>query len=385
MMAESRFQRFMGDKASPMLASIVLLLTLMACAAKDAPASKALPPEVSVLNANKGYIDTHNHLFGRFGPRSGSPVLDYEGAAQVALAKMNALGIEKMLIMPPPFPPNHPNKYDMDDFLDVVKKHTDRFGFLGGGGTLNPMIQQVVYDGTTSPEVGQIFEEKALEILSGGALGFGEMTAEHFSMNPRHPYETAPPDHPLFLLLADIAARHDVPIDIHMEAVPEEMALPNNERLRSPRNPKRLRPNIAAFERLLAHNREAKIIWAHAGWCNTGRRTPALMGDLLARHANLYMSIKIGRDSVHENRPLNRYWEIKPEWLNLCIRYPDRFLIGSDHFYLSPRIPRRMPRHAEASKVFLSQLPPEIASKVGYENAISIFKLKKIIQPFYGK
>lgn len=377
MMARSSPQRFMVDKASTLLVPIVLFATLLACEPRHPPESKALTPEVSVSNLNKGYIDTHNHLFGRFHPRSGSPVLDYEGAAQVALTKMNALGIARMLIMPPPFPPGHPNTYDMDDLLQVVRKHAERFGFLGGGGTLNPMIQQTAQDGSTSRELRGRFEKKALEILSKGAVGFGEMTAEHFSMNPRHPYESAPPDHPLFLLLADMAARYDVPVDIHMEAVPREMPLPQIERLSSPRNPDVLRPNIAAFERLLAYNREAKIIWAHAGWCNTGRRTTALMDELLGRHPNLYMSIKMGRDSFPENRPLNRDREIKPEWLNLLRRYPDRFLMGSDHFYVSPRIPRRMPRHAEASKVLLSQVPPEIAGKLGYKNAIRIFKLKK--------
>ena len=53
-----------------------------------------------------------------------------------------------------------------------------------------------------------------------GAAGFGEMAAEHFSGGT--PYQFAPPDHPLFLLLADIAARHDVPIDQHMNAVPRD-------------------------------------------------------------------------------------------------------------------------------------------------------------------
>lgn len=376
-MAGSSYERFMAIKASGIFALTVLLSTLLACAPTDAPKSKPRTPDAQALGVTTGYIDTHNHLLGRFGSRSGLQILDYEGAAQVALAKMNELGIERMLIMPPPFPPNHPNKYEMDDFVEVVRKYADRFGFLGGGGTLNPMIQQAVSDGNTGPEVRKRFEKKALEILSKGALGFGEMTAEHLSMNPKHPYESAPPDHPLFLLLADIAARNDVLIDIHMEAVPEEMPLPPIERLSSPRNPKQLRSNIAPFERLLAHNRKAEIVWAHAGWCNTGRRTPALMDELLERHPNLYMSIKIGRDSFSQNRPLNRYGKVKPEWLNLVLKYPDRFLIGSDHFYLSPRIPKRMPRHAEASKVFLSQLPPEIARKVGYENAVSIFKLKQ--------
>jgi len=81
-----------------------------------------------------------------------------------------------------------------------------------------------------------------------GAAGFGEMAAEHFSGGT--PYQFAPPDHPLFLLLADIAARHDVPIDQHMNAVPRAMALPLD--LSSPFNHSQLHENTSAFERLLA-------------------------------------------------------------------------------------------------------------------------------------
>ncbi len=31
-----------------------------------------------------------------------------------------------------------------------------------------------------------------------------------------------PPDHPLFLVLAEVAAKYGIPIDLHMEAVPEK-------------------------------------------------------------------------------------------------------------------------------------------------------------------
>ena len=40
----------------------------------------------------------------------------------------------------------------------------------------------------------------------------------------RRRISTLPPDHPLYLLLADIAAQHGVPIDLHMEAVPADDA-----------------------------------------------------------------------------------------------------------------------------------------------------------------
>jgi predicted TIM-barrel fold metal-dependent hydrolase len=346
----------------------IFLIAVLACTvvAAQGPGLRAGAPSI---------IDTHNHLFGRFPAGPGPVVVDYDGAAQVALETMDKLGIKTLIVMPPPFAPSHPHPYDAEDLLDVVRSRPDRFAFLAGGGSLNPMLHQAARDGKAGPDVRRLFEQKALEILSKGALGFGEMTAEHFSLGgPTHPYESVPPDHPLFLLLADIAARHDVPIDIHMEAVPEEMPLP--QRLSSPPNPRILRPNTAAFERLLAHNRNAKIIWAHAGWDNTGRRTAKLSAELLGRHSNLYMSLKVGRDSGPENRPVERERGIRPEWLDLIRAFPDRFLIGSDQFYLSPRAPQRFPRHPEATTGILTGLPPDLARKVAYENARRLFKLR---------
>ncbi len=359
---------------------LLFLLTLSGCASRAALGPGEAPPQPE--KELFPYFDTHTHLLAHYGSREGPPQVDFYGAAQVALAEMDRLGIKKTLVMPPPFPPDHPHRHDVEDFIDTLRKYPDRFGFLGGGGSLNPMIQEALHDGETSPELRRRFEKKALEILSEGALGFGELTAEHFSFHQGHPYEAAPPDHPLFLLLADIAAREGVPIDIHMEAVPREMPPP--KRLSSPPNPKMLRPNIAAFERLLAHNRKAKIIWAHVGWDNTGERTPALCGELLAKHPNLYMSIKIRRRGGRpETRPISKEGKIKPEWLSLIRAFPDRFLIGSDQFYFSPRVPEGSPlgaaersNAAKGGEVFLSLLPPELARKVGYENPARVFGLE---------
>jgi hypothetical protein len=299
-------------------------------------ATKATGPENIETKPGVQFIDTHNHLVGKYPTQSGMQQIYFEGAAGVALTAMKRLGIRKMFIMPPPFSTDHPDRYTFDDLIGTVKKYPDRFAFLGGGGTLNVMIQEAVQKQTSIDRLKSRFEKKAMEILSKGAIGFGELTAEHLSLGINHPYESAPPDHPLFLLLSDIAARHGVPIDIHMEAVPEDMPLPKIRRLDTPHNPPTLRRNIPAFERLLAYNRNTKIIWAHAGWCNTGRRTPALCAELLEKHSNLYMSFKIGRDSMQETRPLTEDLRIKSEWLNLIRTYPDRFLIGSDHYLCAP-------------------------------------------------
>jgi hypothetical protein len=367
-------------RIAPAICSVLILLGCVTTGPENIEKKHAIGLQGHTSKGGTPFIDVHNHLIGRYVSRPGIHETDYEGAARVALDEMNRLGIKKMLVMPPPFPPDHPNRYTFEDLIGIVKKYPDRFAFLGGGGTLNVMIQQAVREGTTSERLKNRFEKTAIEILSKGAIGFGELTSEHLSLNFNHPYESAPPDHPLFLLLSDIAGRHGVPIDIHMEAVPEDMPLPKLRRLESPHNPRVLHVNIPAFERLLAHNRNTEIIWAHVGWCNTGRRTAALCGELLERHPNLSMSFKISQDSMRETRPLTEDLRMKPEWLDLIGSYPERFLIGSDRFYVTPRANIQIgppKREGEGPERLLALLPVELARKVGYENAMRFFKFEK--------
>ena len=320
------------------------------------------------------YIDTHNHLTGGQNWNQ-----DFFGAAYKALAEMDELGIRKIFIMPPPFSPGRRGLFDLEDLLPLVRKYPDRLAALGGGGSLNVMIHQAWKSDSISPELTARFEEMADEIISKGAIGFGEFAVEHFSFNYDHPYESAPADHPLFLLLADLAAKHNVPVDIHMEAIPKDMPLPDRRILtRSGNNPKTLRENLSAFERLLAHNPRAKIIWAHVGWCNTGFRTPALCRELFKKHPNLYMSFKLSSESVPETRPISEDKKtIKPEWLQLIKDYPDRFIIGTDQFYVPPGARPIGPQKTEATKNLMTLLPPDLARRIGLENPTRIFNLKE--------
>jgi hypothetical protein len=164
------------------------------------------------------------------------------------------------------------------------------------------------------------FEKKANKILRKGAVGFGELTAHHYSLMPGHPYESVPADHPLFLLLADITAHHGVAIDLHFDIVVEDVAhLP--PRLASQANSPRLAANIAGFERLLAHNRKAKIVWAHAGSDMLGHWTTDLGRKMLQEHPNLFMSIRMG-GGMPRNRVLDGRGEVRPQWLALFRDFP---------------------------------------------------------------
>jgi len=322
------------------------------------PQSSSVPHKpVAALSP---YIDVHTHL----------DETDVAGSMQSAIDSMPAADLSRIVFMPSPFTLADANRFDVERLAPAAKQFSGKIALLGGGGTLNPMIIEAARTGDAGSELQKKFRERAEAILAAGAVGFGEMAAEHFPSST--PYETAPPDHPLFLLLADIAAQHDVPISIHMEAVPQDMDLPAP--LKSPPNPPRLHANIAAFERLLGHNPRAEIVWAHLGWDTTGYRTPELTRRLLEAHPNLFMEIKLDPLDPGKNSPLTNgaSGRIKPEWLKLFTDFQDRFVIGSDQHYPQGSGRQRW----QAVVLFFNQLPAAVRQKIGTENAIRIYRLK---------
>jgi hypothetical protein len=321
---------------------------------------------VSAESASPYIIDVHAHLL------SGSKSSDRQPAADSAIELMDKFNVVTTLIMPPPQTVNQGHDETVDSYQNLSSGGQRKFYYLGGGGSLNVMIQQAVSDGRVSDQMRQRFRRHALHMLDQGAIGFGEMTSEHVSRRGGHPYISAPPDHPLYLLLADIAAEKDVPIDLHMEAVPEPLARPEGL---SSANPDTLPANIANLERLLVHNRKTQIIWSHAGWDNSGERTVDLSRRLLAAHDNLHMSLKIAGGTSKDTRPVKNGKNLKGSWKKLIEDFPDRFMIGSDMKYRGGG--RTRGGGLKTYRAILKQLPPETAKMVAHENAERLFKLKR--------
>lgn len=314
--------------------------------------------------ARTPFVEAHAHF----------DAADPEAAVRAALAALPRENAVMVLFQIPPDTFDHPGHHDVEAVLAAAKQAGGRIGLLGGGGTLNAMILQSAASGDAGPAVQHRFKQRAEQLLRDGVIGFGELTAEHYAGGT--PYQSAPPDHPLYLLLADIAAAHGVPIDLHMEAVPEDMALPAGRK--SPPDPPRLRANIAAFERLLAHNPRARIIWAHAGADGTGRRTPELCRRLLRAHPNLMMEIKADPQARGLNYPLAD-GVLRPEWRALFTEFPDRFVVGSDQHYPEPAEPAEPARGDAAPQRWqevmrvLDQLPDDVRRKIATENAARIY------------
>ena len=328
------------------------------------PPSPALPFE---------YVDVHVH-----------PIPDRNGVASLieALRVASDARIGKMVLMPPPQSANMRLNWDYESFLPALRQNPGRFAFLGGGGSLNQMVLEAAAAERVDDGLRARFEKRARDILADGASGFGELSAHHLSFMPGHPYEVAPADHPLFLLLADIAAEAEAVIDFHFDVVVTD--LPRPSRL-GPPNPETLAANLAGFERLLAHNRKARIIWAHAGADPLGHWTPRLSRELLSRHQNLYMSIRMGGEAAGmQNTLFVPGTGLNPEWLSVLKEFPDRFVMGGDQFLLSAAMrggpgsefAKGAPMQRRLQALLLARLPPELARKIGYDNAARLYKFK---------
>jgi predicted TIM-barrel fold metal-dependent hydrolase len=320
------------------------------------PAMDPLPPQTAPVAALTPYVDTHVHFDG-----------DAQTVVQAALQALGRENAAKLFFLSPPDTFDTPNRLESDFLVPVFRQHADKLAILAGGGTLNAMIQQSVKTGDAGPDAQRRFRERAQEIIRMGAVGFGEMATEHFAGDT--PYQYAPNDHPLFLLLSDIAAETDAPIVIHMELAEQDMSTPA---LLGPPNPRQIHGNLAAFERFLAHNRRARIVWAHFGSDALGQRTPEQARRLLRANPNLFMEIKADPLNPRSNYPLDANGKIKPEYLRLFTEYPDRFVIGSDQHYPEPRAAQQ--RWQTVVNLF-NQLPADVRKKIGTENAARVYPL----------
>ena len=348
----------------------VALVTILGTGPKSLDAASKSP---APQRRSQGIVDTHAHLVP-------DPQLRFDEALSAAVEVMDRYGIETTLIMSPPSSPAVDRKYDLDDFSAAAKRYPGRFRFMGGGGSLNPIVHGHPDPSSVTPAVREAFAAEARRLIRAGALGFGEMSSLHISLSAKHRFAFVPADHPLLLLLADIAAEENVPIDLHCDALQTEMATP--QRLaRFPNNPKRMPATIPALERLLAHNPKARIIWAHAGTDHLGDFGPERIGTMLDKYPNLFLSLKIaGARASTENKVLSRK-RLDDRWRDLLTRHSDRFVIGTDSFYGGPsaagviaEFTRITEPHMRTTKVFLSTLPRDVARQIGRENAHRLYK-----------
>ena len=373
----------MSRHSFPIVIGILFLVSLTVPA--EVVAQRKAPPvkqpqetqSIGQQQASVPWVNVHVHLVAGRGVQT-----DYAGAINATLEEMDRFGISTTIVMPPPQIDSQ-STYDAPDFASILQRHHGRMVWMGGGGTLNPLIHRYADPARVTETVKRDFTALAERIIDQGASGFGEMASLHISHESGHPYEFVPADHPLFRLLADIAARREVPIDLHMDPVEGQMPTPSQ--LKGDVNPPMLSDTLGGLARLLAYNPKARIIWAHGGSDPLGAMTAAAVGRLMDTYTNLYVSLRIPPPPAPVYNKALTINGIDLEWQALLNRHADRFVLGTDAFVVSPsargsgpgmNFAKKNVPAFQATLRLLALLPPEIAQKIGRENAIRLYRLK---------
>jgi len=304
------------------LRRIVLVGTLSAVlAACGLPDLVVRTPKEEV--AKLRLIDVHSHASGN--PRR---------TVQEFIESMDATGIERMVLFMGGSFTGGGNR------ASELQKYPERFVLFYTGPIANDTARAKIKSG--DPNILEVLladYERALK--SGLYGGLGEIHTYHSD----RPTQIAP-DSPAIRGLLDLVTRYDLPINIHCTA-----------------------DGRAEIERALKAYPKATVIWAHTGTF----LPPAALMDLLHSHPNLYFDLSI------KNKRLRRYanpilfgMSLREEWRQLFESYPDRFFVGFDFPGVGEFHGTRLETARESTefiRAILTQLTPDTARKIAYENA----------------
>ena len=154
-----------------------------------------------------------------------------------------------------------------------------------------------------------------------------------------HLYDSANANDPVARKLMQFAAKNKLPVLAHVDDV--------------------------AIELLMAHAPDARLIWAHTG---IGGAPAARVDELLKKYPQL-----IGELSYRPGLTCDG-GKLCAEWRTLLLKYPARFMIGSDTW-----VNQRWQYYEELMngyRTWLGDLPPDVARKIGWSNGADLFGVK---------
>ena len=186
------------------------------------------------------------------------------------------------------------------------------------------------------------FRDPSIVDMVNAELARGTPAGPYRGLGEFHLYDSANADGPVARQLMALADQKDLAILAHVDDV--------------------------AVEKLMGHTpskgRQTRLIWAHTG---IGGSSVARVDALFARFPRLHGELSY--------RPGLTCGEgtLCPEWRALLLKYPDRFLIGSDTW-----VNQRWLQYdglMQGYRAWLGTLPPEVAKKIAWDNGAALFGL----------
>ena len=118
-----------------------------------------------------------------------------------------------------------------------------------------------------------------------------------------------------------------------------------------------------AVERQFRQDPGARILWAHSGF-----DTPANVRAMLRRHRNLWCDLAFRSDHALVD---GQGGKVEPAWREAFLEFPDRFMVGTDTF--TPERWHYVVEHARWSRLWLADLPREVAEAIAWKNGERLF------------
>lgn len=160
--------------------------------------------------------------------------------------------------------------------------------------------------------------------------------------------------------LLALAKEFDVPALIHTEASSYKYFLP-----------------------VCRQHRQVRILWAHAG----GLLDAAAVAALLPQCPNVHVELSARDPWRYVNSPItDTQGRLLPGWKALLLKYPDRFMIGSDpvwpveerHLWSEVDTGwEKLPDYLAFHRTWLADMPAAVKKKVELENALVFFRVRR--------
>lgn len=301
-----------------------------------------------------------------FAGREALPIVDVHGHLDAAMSAdrlielMDESGVRQMVLMPRTYAGRHADGLGSDEqAARYARAHPGRFlPFVAGQRDVLDDRDRWVHPDRVADG---LLREMDAELRTHEFYGIGELIIRHYGAEgERHLRERdIPIDAPLMRRLADLAARHGVPLLIHAEGEPAV---------------------VAEMRTLLQQQPGTRVIWAH----NCGRSSAAIIRDMLTAYPNLWCDL--GGMLNAPFAPYGRYWprqtpwmfliedgtgQLLPEMQALYEAFPTRFFLGTDPAF-TPALATYDHRIARFRQL-LSDLTPETARRLAHENADEMF------------
>ncbi len=113
--------------------------------------------------------------------------------------------------------------------------------------------------------------------------------------------------------------------------------------------------DAAAIDLIFEEDPEAIVLWAHSGFVRPGK-----VAEMLRKHQNLWADLAFRSEQGQNGK-------VPAAWRAVFEEFPARFMLGTDTF--TPERWPYVPAHADWSRAWLADLPPDLAENIAWRNA----------------